>query len=220
MSGCGCHGDSCGASTPFAGQSAGYRRTLALVCALNAAMFVGEWAAGALAGSMALQADALDFAADAATYGLSLWAVGKAVGVRARVALIKAASLAAMGCGVLAATLWRLFADPSPEPVTMGLVGALALATNLTCFALLWRWRDGDANIRSVWLCTRNDAVGNVAVMIAAGAVAWSGTPWPDLIVAAAMATLFLSSALAIVRQARGELASAAATPEHPVMKS
>ncbi|MGE0714355.1 MAG: cation transporter [Alphaproteobacteria bacterium] len=196
----------------FDGASPAYRRVLWIVIALNGAMFGIEIFAGALSGSMALQADALDFAADAATYGLSLWAIGRAAGTRAAVALGKGASLAVMAAWVLGTTAWRALAAVPPEPVTMSLVGVLALSVNVGSALLLYRWRDGDANVASVWLCTRNDAIGNVAVMAAAGVVAATGTAWPDLAVAAAMSGLFLVSSVRILRRALTERRHAAAT--------
>ncbi|MCC7272053.1 MAG: cation transporter [Alphaproteobacteria bacterium] len=200
-----CHDDHCHEHGTFEGASATYRRVLWLVIALNATMFGVEAVAGALAGSMALQADALDFAADAATYGLSLWAIGRSVATRSTVALAKGASLAVMAAWVLGATAWRVLSALPPEPVTMGAVGVLALAVNVGSALLLYRWRDGDANIRSVWLCTRNDAIGNVAVMGAAAVVAATASAWPDLVVAAAMSGLFLTSSIRILRQAVAE---------------
>jgi len=191
----------------FVGDSTAYRRILMFVIALNAAMFAVELAGGAWAQSMALQADALDFAADAATYGLTLWAIGRAARVRATAALIKGMSLAAMALYVFAAAAYRVLVLDVPEPVTMGVIGAVALAVNVASALLLLRYSEGDANVRSVWLCSRNDAIGNVAVIGAAAAVGWTGTAWPDLVVAAAMAALFLSSSLQIVRRARRELA-------------
>jgi Co/Zn/Cd efflux system component len=185
------------------------------VVALNAAMFAVEIGAGALAGSMALQADSLDFAADATTYGISLWAIGRSDAVRSNVALLKGISLALMAAWVLAATGWRVLTLDMPEPVTMSAVGLLAFAVNLGCALLLFRWRDGDANVRSVWLCTRNDAIGNVAVIAAASVVALTGTAWPDLIVAAGMGALFLSSSVRIVRQAWAERRTSAAAHRH-----
>lgn len=190
----------------FDGQDAGYRRVLWLVIAANATMFAVEISAGALAGSQALKADALDFLGDALTYGLSLAAIGWPLALRARVALVKGASLLAMGLWVFGSTLWMLFGPGLPRAEVMGLVGLLALATNLGSVLLLMRYRDGDANVRSVWLCSRNDAIGNVAVILAAGAVALTATPWPDLLVAALMSGLFLSSAVQIFRRAFAEL--------------
>jgi cation diffusion facilitator family transporter len=190
----------------FEGVSPRYRRILWIVIALNALMFGVEVVAGALAGSMALQADAMDFAADAATYGLTFYMIGKPDRWRASAALIKGASLAVMGSYVLGATLWRVFVTGTPEPIVMGAVGFAALAVNVTAALLLFRFRDGDANVRSVWLCSRNDAIGNVAVMLAALGVFGTGTAWPDLAVAAIMAGLFLYSSSTIFRQSLGEL--------------
>jgi Co/Zn/Cd efflux system component len=148
----------------------------------------------------------MDFAADAATYGLTFYMIGKPDRWRASAALIKGASLAVMGSYVLGATLWRVFVTGTPEPIVMGAVGFAALAVNVTAALLLFRFRDGDANVRSVWLCSRNDAIGNVAVMLAALGVFGTGTAWPDLAVAAIMAGLFLYSSSTIFRQSLGEL--------------
>ncbi len=189
----------------FDGTSPAYRRALVAVIALNAAMFVVEMTAGALAGSRALQADALDFGADALTYGLSLAVIGRALTTRARVAQLKGLSLAAMGLGVLGLALHDALAPGLPKAEVMGMVGFLALLTNVASVLILMHWREGDANVRSVWLCSRNDAIGNVAVIGAAGAVALTGSGWPDLAVAALMATLFLTSALQILRRASNE---------------
>ena len=201
MTGC-CHHDQC---ETFEGQSPAYRRALWAVVAINGAMFGTELFAGAVAQSMALQADALDFLADTLTYAISLYAIGRSARLRAGVALVKGLSLAAMGIGILALTLYRTLVLGAPDTFVMTGVGALALAANLASVLLLLRYRNGDANVRSVWLCSRNDAIGNVAVIAAAGAVAWTGTAWPDLVVAAAMASLFLHSATLIVRQALRE---------------
>jgi Co/Zn/Cd efflux system component len=181
---------------------AGFRRALWLVIAINAGMFALEMAAGALAGSKALQADALDFLADTLTYGLSLAVLGMALKVRAAAALAKGLSLAVMGLAVLSATVYQTLVLGLPQAEVMGAVGFLALAANLASVLLLLRYRAGDANVRSVWLCSRNDAIGNVAVLLAAVGVWFTGTPWPDLAVAAAMACLFLWSSLQIVRHA------------------
>ncbi|MCH2396323.1 cation transporter [Oceanibaculum sp.] len=194
----------------FDGASPAYRRVLLIVLAINAAMFVVEVAAGAIAGSLALYADSVDFAMDAATYGLSFWAIGRAAETRARVALLKGGSLGVIGTAVLGMALWRLYSGAPPEPITMGAIGLLALAANVISAVLLFRWRDGDANVASVWQCTRNDAIGNVLVVLAAVGVFGTGSALPDLIVASLMAALFLNSAFRIIRQARGELRSAA----------
>ena len=207
---------SCGHNVSFDGTSAGYRRALWAVIALNAAMFAVEIIAGALAGSQALRADALDFLADALTYGASLWVIGRAARLRAKVALVKGLSLLTMGLWVFGSTLWLVFGPGLPRAEVMGVVGALALAANLASVLILMRYRDGDANVRSVWLCSRNDAVGNVAVMGAALLVGLTATPWPDLAVAAAMSGLFLSSAWQILARARAELRHLAAGHDHP----
>jgi Co/Zn/Cd efflux system component len=202
MAGCH-HHDHC--ETAFEGQSAAYRRALWAVIAINGGMFALEVAAGALAQSMALQADALDFLADTLTYAASLYVIGRPARLRANMALVKGASLAVMGLGVLALTLYRTVVLGTPDAFVMTGVGGLALASNVASVLLLLRYRNGDANVRSVWLCSRNDAIGNVAVIAAAGGVAWTGTAWPDLIVAVAMASLFLHSATLILRQALRE---------------
>lgn len=197
---------SCGSETVFTGQDPAFRRALWLVIAINAGMFAVEFAAGAIAGSLALQADSLDFAMDAATYGLSLAVIGLAPATRARAALFKAASLGLVAAWVLGAALWRVFVAGTPEPITMGAVAIAAAAANLGAVGLLWRWREGDANIRSVWLCSRNDALGNLFVLAAAVGVFGTGTRWPDLAVAAVMAGLFLSTSLGVGRRALAEL--------------
>jgi len=198
--------DSCCSTQPkFDGASAGFRRALWAVIAINAAMFLVEMAAGALAGSQALQADALDFLGDSFTYGISLFVIGMSVRVRAAAALFKGISLGAMGLLVLGMTVYRVFITGVPDAPVMGVVGFMALAANMASVLILMRYRDGDANVRSVWLCSRNDAIGNVAVMLAALGVWLTGTPWPDLIVAGLMAGLFLRSATQIIVQALDE---------------
>lgn len=189
----------------FDGTSPAYRRALIAVIVLNGGMFLVEMTAGALAGSRALQADALDFIADALTYALSLAVIGKSLATRARVAQLKGLSLAAMGLWVLGSALYDALAPGVPRAEVMGAVGLAALAANLASVVILMRWREGDANVRSVWLCSRNDAIGNLAVMAAAALVAALGSGWPDLVTAMAMATLFLSSSLQILRRAHRE---------------
>ncbi len=206
---------SCGQGHSFDGTSPAYRRALWAVIGLNAAMFIVETAAGALAGSQALRADALDFLADAVTYGLSLWVIGRPLALRARVALLKGVSLLLMGLWVFGSTLWLAFGPGLPRAEVMGLIGLLALSANLASVLILMRYRDGDANVRSVWLCSRNDAIGNVAVMGAAALVAVTVSPWPDLVVAAAMSGLFLSSAVQILRRAMLELRHPEAAQDH-----
>jgi len=205
MAGC------CGEKVEFDGMSAAYKRRLWLVIAINALMFAVEMAAGQAAQSQALKADALDFLGDALTYGLSLAVIGMAVRVRATAALVKGLSLLAMGGWVFGTTLYHVVYLGVPQAGIMGGIGFLALAANVASVLLLVSYKDGDSNVRSVWLCSRNDAIGNVAVMVAALGVWGSGTGWPDVIVAAVMAALFVNSAVQIIRQARGERRAAAA---------
>ena len=199
MAGC------CGHDAKFDGVSADYKRRLWIVIALNAVMFAVEMTAGHMAKSQALQADALDFLGDALTYGISLAVIGASVRVRTTAALAKGISLLLMGLWVFGSTVYRVFYVGVPAAEIMGVIGFLALLTNLASVLLLVRYKDGDANVRSVWLCSRNDAIGNVAVMFAALGVWGTATGWPDLIVATIMAGLFLSSAFQIVRQALSE---------------
>jgi len=207
-------GCGCGSPVAFDGASPAYKRALRAVIALNvlgfAVVAVGSW----LAASASLAANTLDFAADAATYGVSLWAIGKAVQTRSIVALAKGVSLAVMAVVVLGLSILQTFALTTPESTTMSTVGLAALAANVISALILMKYRDGDANVRSVWLCTRNDAVGNVAVVLAGVAVAWTASAWPDLLVAIGMAALFLSSSVSILRQALSELRSSRPEPK------
>jgi len=196
------HQHCCGAGHDFDGVSADYIRRLIIVIAINAAMFVVEMTAGTLAGSQALFADALDFLADTMTYAISLAVIGMSLRVRSTAALVKGISLSLMGLWVLGSTVWQVFILHVPTaPIMMGTAVA-ALIANGASVLLLMRYAQGDANVRSVWLCSRNDMIGNVAVVIAALGVWGVGTAWPDLIVAGIMATLFLSSSVRILRQA------------------
>ena len=201
MAGCGCDDD-----TKFDGLSAAYRRALWAVIAINASMFLIEMGAGLFAGSQALKADALDFLGDTATYIITLAVIGMPLVWRARAALLKGLSLGLMGLWVLGSTVYHSLVLGMPQAEVMGMIGLLALAANLTSVLLLLKYRDGDANIRSVWLCSRNDAIGNLAVILAASGVWATGTAWPDLMVAGIMASLFLWSSAQIIRQAAGEL--------------
>ncbi len=198
--GCGCSG-----SVTFDGLSSDYKRRLWAVIAINASMFAVEMGAGVLAGSQALQADALDFLGDTLTYGLSLDVIGLSLRTRASAAVVKGVTLALMGLWVLGSTVWHTLVLGTPRAEVMGLIGFLALAANLTSVLILLKYKDGDANVRSVWLCSRNDAIGNVAVMLAALGVWGSNTGWPDVFVAAVLAVLFLQSATKILRQAIDE---------------
>jgi len=195
----------CGHDTKFGGLSQDYKRRLWIVIALNALMFVVEMSAGNVAKSQALQADALDFLGDAMTYGISLAVIGASIQVKTNAALVKVISLLLMAIWVSGSTIYRVFYQGVPTAEIMGVIGFLALLTNLISVMLLIRYKDGDANVRSVWLCSRNDAVGNIAVMLAALGVWGTSTGWPDLIVAAIMAGLFVSSAIQIIRQALAE---------------
>jgi Co/Zn/Cd efflux system component len=187
-----------------------YRLILWIALIANAGMFVVELAAGLAAGSVSLQADALDFFGDAANYGVSLAVHGMALAWRARASLLKGFSMAVFGVWVLAHTIFNLVTGVVPEPMTMGVIGTAALAVNLGVALLLYRYREGDSNMRSVWLCTRNDALGNLAVLAAALGVFGTGAGWPDLIVASVMAALALTSSAQVTRHALQELRVAA----------
>ena len=203
--------DSCGShgcAPPAASQSPPYRRVLWAALIINAAMFAIELAGGLRSGSVSLLADAIDFFGDAANYGISLLVLGMALSWRARAALLKGLSMGAFGVFVLGRAAWSAAAGTVPEPVTMGAIGALALLANVSVVAMLYAWREGDANMRSVWLCSRNDAIGNLAVMAAALGVSGTGSGWPDLAVAAVMGLLALTAARAVIQQARAELRS------------
>jgi len=207
----GCCGG-CGTEAQGALQDRAWRRVLWIALAINAGMFALEIVAGLSARSSALQADALDFLGDSANYAISLGVAGLALRWRARAALLKGASLLLLGLWVLASTVWAALAGTLPRAETMGVIGTLALLANLACALMLWRHREGDANRRSVWICSRNDAIGNIAVVAAAFGVFGTGTGWPDLIVAAILAGLGISGGWQIVRHARAELAGLAAT--------
>jgi len=187
-------------------KPAAYRRALALVVALNLGMGFAEMAGGVVAGSQALKADALDFLGDGAITGLGLLAIGWSAAARTRAALLQGAFLAALGVGVLGATVYRVVFVQVPEAGSMGVVGVLALLVNVVCAVVLLPHREGDASVRAVWLFSRNDAIGNAAVIAAAAAVALTGTAWPDLVVAVAIAGLFLHSAVDIIRGGLAEL--------------
>ena len=194
----------CSTAAPAAGRA--YRRALGVALVLNAAMFFVEAASGLAAASASLLADAVDFAGDASNYALSLGALMLVPAWRSRVALVKGLSMGAYGLLVLGLTAWHATRGTVPEPVTMGVVGALALAVNVAVAVMLYRYRSGDADMRSVWLCSRNDAIGNVAVLLAAAGVSGSASGWPDWIVAALLAGLALTSSVSVVRQARREI--------------
>jgi Co/Zn/Cd efflux system component len=200
-----CCGD-CPGDDP--GQTSQYRLVLWTVLAINAAMFVVEIGAGVLAGSASLQADALDFLGDAANYAISLLVVGMGLRYRASAALAKSATMGLFGLWVLAITAWHVWQGTLPEAGTMGVVGATALIANGASFALLWAYRSGDANMRSAWICTRNDVLGNLAVLLAAAGVFGTGSGWPDVVVATIMSALAMQGSWVVLRQALFELRS------------
>jgi Co/Zn/Cd efflux system component len=199
---------SAGCASHFEADTVAYRRVLWVVLAINGAMFAGETVAGWWGQSVALQADALDFLGDAATYALTLAVLGLGLRWRALAAAIKGGSMALFGLWVLGMTIYHGLAGSLPSAPLMGSVGSLALVANVFSAALLFRHRSGDANRRSVWLCSRNDVIANLAVIVA-GAGVWASTSgWPDLVVGAAIAALALSSSVQVLRQARAELAT------------
>lgn len=169
-------------------------------------MFLVEMVAGLAAGSASLQADALDFLGDAGNYVISLFVVGMALRYRAMAAMVKGVSMGLLGVWVIGITLWHAIQGTVPGVATMGLVGTAALIANAVSFGLLWGFRRGDSNMRSAWICTRNDVLGNLAVLLAAVGVFGTGTGWPDVIVAAVMATLALQGAVVILGQSFSEL--------------
>ena len=183
-----------------------YRKILWAALVINLAMFAVEIGAGFRSGSTSLLADAIDFFGDAANYGVSLAVLSAGVMLRARAALLKGVCMIAFGLLVLGRAAWMVNQGGTPEALTMGSIGLLALVANVAVAAMLYAYREGDANMRSVWLCSRNDAIGNIAVMLAALAVLGTGSAWPDLAVAAGMAVLALLGGWSVINQARGEI--------------
>lgn len=183
-----------------------FRMVLWIALVANFAMFLVEIVASHVGDSMSLQADALDFFGDSANYAISLFVVGMALTARARASLFKSATMALFGIWVIGSAVYRAVVGSSPEPIMMGGVAMMALVVNVGVAALLFTYRNGDSNRQSIWLCSRNDAIGNVAVMLAAAGVFASSSRWPDLVVAALIAGLNLSAALRVMRLARGEL--------------
>jgi Co/Zn/Cd efflux system component len=200
----GCCNGGCSSTKPPVDKT--YRRILWTALAINAGMFLTELAASAAADSVSLLADSVDFLADAANYAISLLVLGMALRWRARAALLKGVSLGAVGLLVAFQTAWNAFNQTVPEAGIMGAIGALALAANIACALLLYFHREGDSNRRSVWICSRNDAIANLAVMAAALGVFGTGTGWPDILVAAVMAGLALQGAWLVVQDAAAEL--------------
>ena len=186
-----------------------YRRVLWVALALNALMFAVELVASWQSGSVSLMADSIDFFGDAANYALSLAVLGMAMSARSKAALFKAACMGAFGVFVIGKALWNLHSGTAPEPATMGVVGIAALLVNGGVAWMLYAFRTGDANMRSVWICSRNDALGNLAVMLAALGVVGTGNAWPDLLVATVMGVLALTGAFTVLSHARQELRSA-----------
>jgi Co/Zn/Cd efflux system component len=203
MAGCG----SCCAETQRI-EDARWRRVLWIALAINVVMFAGEIGAGIASGSRSLQADALDFLGDAANYAISLGVAGLALGWRSRAALLKGGTILAFGLYVLVTTVLAALGRGVPQAGTMGIVGVIALIANGSVALMLFRYRSGDANMRSVWICSRNDALGNLTVLLAAGGVLGTGTAWPDLAVALIMAAFGIGGGLQIITQARGELSA------------
>lgn len=202
--------DNCCASKSGAAALADprWRQILWIALLINGAMFGVEIVAGIAAGSRALQADALDFLSDAANYAISLGVAGMAIAWRARAALVKAAAMLGLGLWVAGSTLWGMLYGGTPHAETMGIIGSAALAANLFVALLLYRYRHGDSNMRSVWICSRNDVIGNLAVLAAAYGVFGTGLAWPDLLVAAIMATLAIWGSIDVFGHARRELAA------------
>ena len=201
-----CCASACGSETTL--NDARWRRVLWIALGLNAAMFIVEGVAGYFAGSRALQADALDFLGDAANYAISLSVAGMALAWRAKTAMVKGITILSFGLGVLVWAIWGLFHGSNPAPYAMSAVGTLALVVNFGVALMLYRYRTGDANMRSVWICSRNDAINNCLVIGAGAAVLWTGSGLPDLIAALVMAILGISGGWQIIRQARLELAN------------
>ena len=210
MAGC-CHDSACGIDDA---PDPRFRRALWVVLGINLAMIAVEAVSGLYAHSVSLQADALDFLGDSANYLLTLMVLGMSMRWRSGAALVKGASMGLFGLWVIGQTGWNFYHGSLPGAFVMGAVGFAALAANVVSAALLFAFRSGNANMRSVWLCSRNDAIGNIAVMLAAGGVFSLGSAWPDLIVALVMASLALSGSLLILRQAAGELRRSVAAAE------
>lgn len=201
MAGC---GDECRADLSHANRHE--RRILIAVLLINAGMFVAEFSAGLVSGSTALLADSLDMLADAIIYAIGLFALGRASHWRTRAAFTSGLFQLALGFGIAIEAVLKMFVDSMPDVATMGLFGVLALVANTACFVLLTRFRDGDINLRATWICSRNDMIGNVGVLLAAGLVLWSGSGWPDIVIGLIIAGVVIHSAWRITIEARGEL--------------
>ncbi len=206
---------SCSAPEPKS-PAPGFRKALWIALWVNLAMFVVEGIASLSSGSVSLMADAIDFFGDSANYVLSLTVLSMGMLWRGRAAMVKGITMGVFGLVVWARAVWVVQAGITPEPLTMGAVGLLALAANLSVAAMLFKFREGDSDMRSVWLCSRNDAISNIAVMVAALGVFGTGTAWPDLIVAAIMGTLAITAGISVVRHARSDIAEARASETEP----
>lgn len=202
-------GCGCGAPVKFDGASPAYRRILLTVIAINAVAFAAVAGGAVVQGSASLGANALDFLADSATYAISLWAIGKSVQVRSGAALLKGASLALLAVFVLGFAVWRALSGAPPEGSVITGLGLFGFFANAVAALLLVRHRDGDANVRSVWLCTRNDLIESLVVAAAGGLVWLTASRWPDLIAGIILALVFLQSAWSIIRQSQQELRGA-----------
>jgi Co/Zn/Cd efflux system component len=207
----------CGCSAPEPKSPApGFRKALWIALWVNLAMFVVEGIASLSSGSVSLMADAIDFFGDSANYILSLTVLSMGMLWRGRAAMVKGITMTVFGLAVWARAIWVAQAGITPEPLTMGAVGLLALAANMSVAAILFKFREGDSDMRSVWLCSRNDAISNIAVMVAALGVFGTGTAWPDLVVAAIMGTLAITAGISVVRHARSDIAEARASEAEP----
>jgi Co/Zn/Cd efflux system component len=183
-----------------------YKKVLVIALVVNALMFIAEVITSYYSNSVSLLADSVDFLGDSANYAISIFVLNKTLATRARASILKSASMAAFGIGVICSVIYQIIIQAPPHAQVMGTVGTIALIANLFVAALLFKYRDGDSNMRSVWLCTRNDAIGNLLVILAAIGVALTGTLWPDLFVGLIMGLMGLSSAAKIYKHARKEI--------------
>ncbi len=193
-------GDGCGRDMTRVNQR--QRRVLMIVLLINAGMFFAEFSAGLVSGSTALIADSLDMLADAMVYAIGLFALGRAAHWRVRAALSSGILQMLLGVGVALEAAWKLMANGLPDTATMGLFGVIALIANTICFLLLARYREGDINMRATWICSRNDMIGNIGVLIAAGLVSWTNSPLPDIVIGLMIAAIVIHSAWRIVMEA------------------
>ena len=196
----------CSVATKDQSQNPVFQKVLWIALLVNLAMFFVEIIASHIGDSMSLQADALDFFGDSANYAISLFVLGMALHLRARASVVKGLTMGLFGIWVIGAALYRVFVGSEPEPMIMGSIAVMALIANMSVAVMLYRFREGDSNMQSIWLCSRNDAIGNVAVLIAAVGVTASASRWPDLIVAMIIASLSLSAAYTVLKLAFQEM--------------